>query len=203
VAEHYGLKVNKKGMACCPFHEDKHPSMKVDNRYFCFGCNATGDSIDLAEKLLGLSPFESMTRLAEDFGVDIWDKQKFTNRKNGKGKIIPINPSINSVAATDYEEKDNDCEPAKSVDMKQWTAGAVRTLLRYRDYLRAWKIVYSPDKEDEDWHPQFKESLALQDKVEYWLDILLFGEDHEKEWLYEDIGEEVTKLERRFKGKSR
>lgn len=27
VAEYYGLKVKKNGMACCPFHDDKHPSM--------------------------------------------------------------------------------------------------------------------------------------------------------------------------------
>ena len=26
-AEHYGLKVNRNGMACCPFHNDRHPSM--------------------------------------------------------------------------------------------------------------------------------------------------------------------------------
>ena len=28
-AEHYGLKVNRNGMACCPFHNDRHPSMKL------------------------------------------------------------------------------------------------------------------------------------------------------------------------------
>ena len=29
-AEHYGLKVNRNGMACCPFHNDRHPSMKLN-----------------------------------------------------------------------------------------------------------------------------------------------------------------------------
>ena len=24
-AEHYGLKANRNGMACCPFHNDRHP----------------------------------------------------------------------------------------------------------------------------------------------------------------------------------
>ena len=42
-AEHYGLKVARNGMACCPFHNDKHPSMKVDSTYHCFGCGAHGD----------------------------------------------------------------------------------------------------------------------------------------------------------------
>lgn len=29
-AEQYGLKINRNGMICCPFHDDRHPSMKVD-----------------------------------------------------------------------------------------------------------------------------------------------------------------------------
>lgn len=190
MAEHYGLKVNSKGMACCSFHEDKHPSMKVDSRYYCFGCGATGDSIDLAGKLFGLSPFESMTKLAQDFGVDIWNKRKSSS---GKGKIIPFNPSISNQAVATASGTES-----ATVNMKKWTAKAVRVLLRYQDYLRSWKIVYAPDKADDDWHPCFEESLALQDKVEYWLDILLFGEEYEKELLYEDLHEEVEKLERRY-----
>lgn len=38
VAERYGLKVRRNGMACCPFHNDKHPSMKIDQNYYCFAC---------------------------------------------------------------------------------------------------------------------------------------------------------------------
>lgn len=195
VAEHYGLKVNNKGMICCPFHEDKHPSMKVDSRYFCFGCGTTGDSIDLAGKLLALSPFESMTRLAQDFGVDIWNKGKLSS---DKGKIIPFNSSIKSNSVSDTRATVSGTEDVSSVNMKKWTAKAVRVLLRYRDYLRTWKIVYAPDKADDDWHTYFEESLALQDKVTYWLDILLFGEEYEKELIYEDLREEVKKLEQRF-----
>ena len=38
-AEHYGLKVNRNGMACCPFHNDRYPSLKLNEEYFfCFGC---------------------------------------------------------------------------------------------------------------------------------------------------------------------
>ena len=28
-AERYGLPVNRSGMACCPFHDDRTPSMKL------------------------------------------------------------------------------------------------------------------------------------------------------------------------------
>ena len=38
-AEHYGCKVNRGDMICCPFHDDRHPSMKLNRDYFyCFGC---------------------------------------------------------------------------------------------------------------------------------------------------------------------
>ena len=51
-AEHYELQVNRNGMCLCPFHEDRHPSMKLNERYFyCFGCGATGDVIDLVARL--------------------------------------------------------------------------------------------------------------------------------------------------------
>ena len=44
--EHYGIRVGRNGMVCCPFHEDRTPSMKADRRYHCFGCQADGDVID-------------------------------------------------------------------------------------------------------------------------------------------------------------
>ena len=53
-AEHYGIHVNRNGMACCPFHNDKIPSMKLDRRYHCFGCGADGDVIDFTAALYGL-----------------------------------------------------------------------------------------------------------------------------------------------------
>ena len=53
-AEHYELQVNRNGMCSCPFHEDRHPSMKLNEKYFyCFGCGATGDVIDLVARLFG------------------------------------------------------------------------------------------------------------------------------------------------------
>lgn len=32
-AEHYGLKINRSGMICCPFHDDRHPSLKLNEDY--------------------------------------------------------------------------------------------------------------------------------------------------------------------------
>ena len=60
-------------MACCPFHNDKTPSMKLDRRYHCFGCGADGDVIDFASALYGLGKKEAAIQLANDFGLSYED----------------------------------------------------------------------------------------------------------------------------------
>ena len=69
-AERYGLPIQQGGMVCCPFHADRTPSMKLNEDYFyCFGCGATGDVIDLAARLFGLSGYDAAKKLAADFGI--------------------------------------------------------------------------------------------------------------------------------------
>ena len=70
-AEYYGLEVNRGNMVCCPFHADRTPSMKLNEDYFyCFGCGAHGDVIDLVVKLFNLSSYDAAKKLAYDFGID-------------------------------------------------------------------------------------------------------------------------------------
>ena len=68
-AKAYGLEVDVHGMALCPFHDDHHPSLKLDQRFYCFGCGASGDVIDFAAKLFGISLKDAAQKLAEDFGI--------------------------------------------------------------------------------------------------------------------------------------
>ena len=65
----YGISVGRNGMARCPFHDDRHPSMKVDRRFHCFACQADGDVIDFTSRLFGLSSKEAALKLAEDFSI--------------------------------------------------------------------------------------------------------------------------------------
>lgn len=70
-AEYYGLEVNRGNMVCCPFHNDRTPSMKLNEDYFyCFGCGATGDVIDLVARLFNLSSYDAAKKLAYDFGIN-------------------------------------------------------------------------------------------------------------------------------------
>lgn len=69
-AEHFGLSVSRNGMVCCPFHDDRHPSMKLyADHYHCFGCQANGDVIAFTSKLFGITPLEAAQKLAADFGI--------------------------------------------------------------------------------------------------------------------------------------
>lgn len=77
-AKTYGLRVLPNGMTCCPFHEDRHPSLKLNESYFfCFGCGASGDVIDFTARLFGLSPKDATEKLAADFGISAETKQVF------------------------------------------------------------------------------------------------------------------------------
>lgn len=50
-AKMHDIQASHHGMAVCPFHNDKNPSMKVDKRLHCFVCQADGDTVDLASRL--------------------------------------------------------------------------------------------------------------------------------------------------------
>ena len=77
-AKHYGLTVSRNGMTCCPFHEDRHPSLKMNEDYFfCFGCGASGDVIDFTARLFGISLKDAAAKLAADFGISAETKQVF------------------------------------------------------------------------------------------------------------------------------
>ena len=63
-AERYGIRIRRNGMAVCPFHNDKNPSMKLDRRFHCFGCQADGDAVDFVSRLFGLPSKEAAMKIA-------------------------------------------------------------------------------------------------------------------------------------------
>jgi DNA primase len=51
-------------MTRCLFHDDRHPSLKLNpDFYYCFGCGAKGDVIDLVARLFNLSPYEAARKI--------------------------------------------------------------------------------------------------------------------------------------------
>lgn len=69
VVERYGVRVTR-GMCCCPFHGDKHPSMKIyPDGYHCFACGAHGDVISWVMEMDKISFPAACERLCEIFSL--------------------------------------------------------------------------------------------------------------------------------------
>ena len=86
-AERYGLPIQQGSMVCCPFHADRTPSMKLNEDYFyCFGCGAHGDVIDLAARLFSLSSYDAAKKLVADFGITEQKPSVLAKLKRGKSQ---------------------------------------------------------------------------------------------------------------------
>ena len=175
-AEHYGVRVGRTGMCVCPFHDDKNPSMKVDQRFHCFGCQADGDVIDFVSRLENVSPKEAALMLAQDFSIPYEDREP-TSRSRPKPRQRQESPEQ---------------------QFKRMERYCFRVLSDYHNLLRRWKRDYAPKTPDEEWHPLFVEALQKQSHVEYLLDVLLSPDMEERAVLIVDYGKEVSNLERRM-----
>lgn len=74
VADYYGFPVDGQGRCLCPFHKDRHPSMKIyphDKGYYCFSCGSGGDVIKFVGGLYGLDNEAAARRLIADFSLPI------------------------------------------------------------------------------------------------------------------------------------
>lgn len=143
-AENYGLTVSRNGMTCCPFHEDRHPSMKLNEDYFfCFGCGASGDVIDFTARLFGISLKDAAKKLRADFGV---------NPRPPEQSKIP------------------NCHAEPPRDRERLCICALREYLRH---LRIWQLRYRPEKPGDSIHPRFAEAMRALPTVNHLLDCLL------------------------------
>ena len=172
-AAFYGIEVKRNGMACCPFHDDKNPSMKVDQRFHCFGCGEDGDVIDFTAKLFDLSPKEAAEKLAQDFGL-IYDSQAPPRRR--------------------YVRQKNEAQKFRENRQRCY-----RVLSDYYYLLKKWEADRSPRTPEEEPHPRFVEAIQKKTYVEYLLDLFLYeSEEEQKAWIAEHTAE-ITHLERRLK----
>ncbi len=104
VAERLGLEVKQRGNSPCfntlaHANGDRHPSLAFDpktNKFKCFACNISGDTIDLVAKVENLSYVEAYKRLADLMGVSL---------EKDKGERTPSKASriVRELKATNYQ----------------------------------------------------------------------------------------------------
>ena len=149
-AEHYGLNASRNSMACCPFHNDRHPSLKLNEDYFfCFGCGAKGDVIDLVTRLFGLSSYEAAQKLAADFGIG-----------TEPGRAVEASRKPKRPHIRQFREDEMLC---------------FRVLTDYLHLLEDWKVRYAPKTPDDALDDRFVEACQMIDYIEYLADILTVG----------------------------
>lgn len=155
-AEHYGLRIPPSGMICCPFHEDRHPSLKLNGDYFfCFGCGAAGDVIDFTARLLGLSCYEAAQKLASDFGISAEPGQVTTGASKSK--------------------------PPQWHQSRLDELRFLRVLTDYLHLLKEWKCKYAPQTPEDILDDRFVASCQQYDRIAYLLDFLAHASVEERD----------------------
>ena len=174
-AEYYGLEVNRGNMVCCPFHNDRTPSMKLNEDYFyCFGCGATGDVIDLVAKLFNLSSYDAAKKLAYDFGIDPDKPPAAAALRKPK---YPL--------AKAFQREELHCQ---------------RVLCDYLHLLESWKVQYTPKTPEDVLDDRFVEACQMLDYVEYLADLLIAAELEQRVKIVEMLNKDglIAGLEERL-----
>ena len=153
VTERYGPPIHRGNMICCPFHDDRTPSMKLyDDHFYCFGCQKSGDVIDLAAQLLRLTNYEVAKLLSADFGIT---------------DEVPTQP----VRTTPYEHSRQFHEDEQQCYL---------ALLDYFKLLKLWEQKYQPTSQIATPDPRFIEACQMKSYVEYLCDIFITGSTKER-----------------------
>lgn len=155
-AERYGIEVKRNGKALCPFHNDRHPSLFVDDdHYHCYACGEHGDVIDFTSKLYGLPLYDAAKKLAYDFGI--------TQDK-------PPNKAM--------QEKQN--RKSEAQRLRENEKLCFSALLEYYRLLQEWMVLYAPRSPEDTPHDRFVEACHRLSYVEYLVDLLIMGDSYER-----------------------
>lgn len=166
--QRYGVEINNRGFACCPFHLEKTPSMKVypkEKGFHCFGCGASGDVIKFVQMYFNLSFQESIKKINLDFGLGL----------DIDGK--PTRGMLQYVAKQQYlrkkEEKKKD-EEKTAIDREYFE------MIDRLDESKKIVKTMRPKNKDEPPSEVFLVSLALIDRLNCELDYI--EEKRAKSW---------------------
>ena len=165
LAELYGLRPDRRGMVCCPFHGDKHPSMKVDSRFHCFACGADGDVIDFAARLHGLSKWDAARRIAGEVGVE--PSQALTRAANKTSQALRASSPSRGAFGKEAKLCGMPRPPLLGEVASRRDDGEVlHPLQQYLAQIRQNKAQYAPKDPTEPLHPKFCEAVHTEEQAQ-------------------------------------
>ena len=84
ICKTYGFNIQRGNFICCPFHNEKTPSLKLydGNRgFYCFGCGEHGSVIDFVMRYFNLDFMKAISKLNDDFILGLPIGQSIDRRK--------------------------------------------------------------------------------------------------------------------------
>lgn len=155
--QHFNLTLNRQKFICCPFHNEKTPSLKVyENSFYCFGCNKSGTVIDFTSYYLNMDILEATRYLASSFSITLDENipkpTKLTVReKYEQDKAIKQNNKSSSTLDKVFEN---------------WLSNAWDTILNYYRILHHNSLEYELNNEI------YVEAIHNLTKLDYYIDWL-------------------------------
>ena len=96
-AKLYGFRPDRAGMISCLFHQDRTPSMWLNDGFYCHGCHAKGDVIAFTAQAFNLAPKAAAQKLAQDFGI-VYDGKTTASEIREKAEIISLHEQFEEVS---------------------------------------------------------------------------------------------------------
>ena len=156
VFEQYGYTADRKGFICCPFHEEKTPSMRIyEKDYHCYGCQEHGDIITFVQKLFSLPFQEALKKIDVDFSLNLYGDKTFEELRKSHYQTKQL-----------QAKREREKAEREQVNVEYWVA------------FDEWKRLddnkrnYAPKIPDEELHPLFVEALQKLSYQTHLLDCL-------------------------------
>ena len=185
-ASFYGLSVQRGGKVCCPFHNDKHPSMKVDQRFHCFGCGADGDVINFVQQMFSLDAKQAAMKLIDDFQLNVDTKRKESRHEKNRRLCLEK-----------QKERERKIRVAYAEELRHFRF----EMAELHCILHDWELKYAPTPEE--WEKglvdeRYMVAVNNREPVREILDILDFGTDEEIYEEYKHRKEIIKSYERKI-----
>ena len=155
ICKTYGFNIQRGNFICCPFHNEKTPSLKLydGNRgFYCFGCGEHGSVIDFVMRYFGLDFQSAISKLNDDFNLGLPIGKKIDRRTQLE---------MNKAAFERKRKIESEKKHREQIESACWAA------------FDEWKRLddnrrnYAPKSPTEPLHPLFVEALKNIDGAEY------------------------------------
>lgn len=170
VAAFYGFQEDRRHLCLCPFHKDRHPSMRIypnDKGFYCFSCGQGGDVITFVAALFNLHNEEACRKLIEDFSLP-----------------------VNTAPATYREKREREKRVRQQQEIRKFQAEAGNILKTY------WMLLCEASRDFAG--PHFEEAWQELSVTEYRLQCLMEdpGEYYADKKAVRKIGEIRDRIDR-------